>query len=146
MEKTGLLAGLVSWFAGQGLKSVVVSLSLEFDPGDAGKDTWKFRRAGANPVALVAPGVYQTTSVIEADPGIILDQTTAALAPSADLALIDLEDSRLAASASSVLLGDAAKSGFKALVSSIPESSPFPVFELQQLAAVGRFILECLSD
>jgi molybdopterin-guanine dinucleotide biosynthesis protein B len=145
LEKTALIAGLVSWLASQGLKLAVVSFGLKFDPGDVGKDTWKFRQAGANPVALAAPGVYQITSVIKAEPEIILAQAVAALAPTADLVLVDLGDTSLATSASSTSLSAESNRGAVALVSSTPVSSPLPVFELHQVSQVGQFILDCLS-
>jgi molybdopterin-guanine dinucleotide biosynthesis protein B len=144
-EKTALFAGLVSWLAAQGLKPAVVGFVLEVDFGDAGKDTWKFRQAGANPVALAAPGLYQITSALEAEPGIILDQAVAALALSADLVLVDRGDASLAASTASALLSAADKRGAMALVSSTPVSSPLPVFQLHQISEAGQFILDLLN-
>jgi len=143
--KTGLIAALVSWLAAQGRRPAVACFRPEFDLGDTGKDTWKFRRAGANPVALAAPGLLQTTSAIDADADATPSQVLAALAPYADVILVEgLEQSfPTKEPGASLELGE--KPGAIALVSQDPVTAIIPVFQPHQIEELGRHILNRLD-
>jgi molybdopterin-guanine dinucleotide biosynthesis protein MobB len=143
--KTGLIATLVSWLAAQGWRPAVARFSPELDLGDAGKDTWKFRRAGANPVTLAAPGLLQTTSAIDTDADVTLFQVLTALAPYADLILVEgLEQSFLTQEpGASLELGE--NPGAIALVSQEPVAAIIPVFQPHQIEELGRHILNRLD-
>jgi molybdopterin-guanine dinucleotide biosynthesis protein MobB len=144
------LAALVSWFAAQGLRVAVVNVSPELEVGDTGKDTGKFRQAGANPVVLAAPGVCQITYVIPENQDFALKQALAALTPSADLILIDgparglLPKVILMEAGSSPQLSDSHE--IIALLSPEPRAAPTPVFQPDQIPELGRHILNCLRE
>jgi molybdopterin-guanine dinucleotide biosynthesis adapter protein len=147
--KTALIAALIAWFAAQGRRPAVARFSHEFEPGDAGKDTWKFRRAGANPVALAAPGLCQITRRFSASGDAVLAQALAALTPPADLILVEGFDRSplprvilLAPGASFDAREDA---GVIALVSSDPVRGAIPSFRPRQIPELGRHILSRLS-
>ena len=143
--KTGLIAALVSWLAAQGWRAAVACFSPELDLGDAGKDTWKFRRAGANPVSLAAPGLFQTTSAIDTDADMTLFTVLTALALYADLILVEgLEQSfPIQEPGSSLELGE--NPGAIALVSPEPVAAVIPVFQPHQIEELGRHILNRLD-
>jgi molybdopterin-guanine dinucleotide biosynthesis protein B len=74
--KTELICKLLSLAQARGYRVAALKHShktLEVD--QPGKDTWRFRQAGARAVALTAPGLLQVTHVLTGDPPI-----TAALA------------------------------------------------------------------
>ncbi len=147
--KTRLLAALVSWFAAQGRRVGVVHESPEPDWGDAGKDTFKFRQAGASPVVLAAPGLCQITYVIPANHDFALKQALAALAPSADLILVDgparglLPQVIMREAGSGPQLPDSPE--IIALVSPEPQSAPVPVFSPDHIPELGFHILNRLQ-
>lgn len=148
--KALLLAALVSWFASQGLRVAVVHESPEIDGGDTGKDTGKFRQAGANPVVLAAPGVCQITYVIPENQDFALKQALAALAPSTDLILVDVPARGLLPK---VIMLEAGSSpqlpdipGIIALVGPEPQSAPVPVFQPDHIPELGRHILNRLRE
>lgn len=149
--KTRLLAALVSWFAAQGLKVAVVHLSPELESGDTGKDTWKFRQAGANPVALAAPGLCQITYVILENRDFALKQALAVLAPTSDLILVD---GPAPGRTPRVIILEAGSSPHPpddseiiALISPGRQATPGspPVFQPAQIPELGRHILNCLG-
>lgn len=143
-EKTGLIAGLVSWLAAQGLRLAVVCSAPESDFGDTGKDTWKFRQAGANPVALAAPGVCQVTSACAGGPDMVLAQVWAALAPPADLVLVDRPDPGFISPEAGACPEGGDNPDAMALVASGRVTATIPVFEPHQVPELGRFILDRL--
>src|SRR4030065_2616603 len=59
--KTELICRLLEWFGNQGLKVAVLKHSHHQQIGDDGKDTGRYRQAGARLVALAAPGLLQIT-------------------------------------------------------------------------------------
>ena len=147
-EKTGLILGLVSWFTAQGLRPAVASFSPALDLGDTGKDTAKFRRAGASPVALLAPGLCQITSAVAEEPQTALLKTLAGLAADADLVLVEgLGRNPLPRV---VLIDSDPSSNWRdapeviALVSSRPVNADVPVFRPHEIPEVGRHILSRL--
>ncbi len=147
--KTRLIAALVTWLAAQGLRLAVVQGNPELDLGDQGKDTWKFRQAGANPVALAASGLCQITYASDEDTDFPLFQILIDLAPHADLILVvGLDQSPLPR----VVMIDSVAS-YKsqdnpdalALVSPEPVEAAIPVFQARQIPELGRYILSRLQ-
>ncbi len=86
--KTTLIESLLPRLKAAGLRVVVVKHAhhpnIELEP--AGKDTWRFRKAGAMAVALVAPDQIFTLEPRRTDP--TLDDVLARL-PDADLAIVE---------------------------------------------------------
>ena len=145
--KTELICRLVGWFQAQGLKVAVLKHSHHLHLGDTGKDTGRYRQAGARSVALAAPGFLQITRSLPADPTV--EQVLAAWAPDADLILVEgyksssLPKIALVGSKLEKVLTD--YSQVIALVSDEPGASPLPLFTPKQVAELGRFLQEFLS-
>lgn len=145
--KTQLICRLLAWFEAQGLKVAVLKHSFKLDVGDKGKDTWRYRQAGARLVALAAPGVLQITQSTTGEPP--LAQVLAVLAPDVDLILV--EGYKSSPLPKVLLLG--AKLGqvspdysqVIALVSPDPVASQLPVFQPHQVAELGRFLKQYLG-
>jgi molybdopterin-guanine dinucleotide biosynthesis protein B len=86
--KTELICKLLSLARQQGLRVAALKHShkaLEVDR--PGKDTWRFRQAGAQAVALAAPGLLQVTHFPPADPPLAL--ALAAFPPDLDFILVE---------------------------------------------------------
>ncbi len=85
--KTELICRLLDWFARQGFRVAVLKHTHHHDLGDRGKDTWRFRQAGARVVALAGPGLLQITRAYADEPQ--LAAALAELAPEVDLVLVE---------------------------------------------------------
>lgn len=140
--KTELVCRLLGWFQSQGLEVAVLKHSHKRNLGDEGKDTGRYRRAGARNLALAAPGLLQITRCLPEDPPV--EQVLAAWAPDADLILVEgyksssLPKIALVGSQLEKVLPD--QSQVIALVSTDPYESRLPVFAPHQVAELGRFI------
>lgn len=145
--KTELICRLLAWFATQGLKVAVLKHSHKLNLADDGKDTGRFRRAGAQVVALAAPGLLQITHSPPGDPP--LREILAALAPQADLILVEgyktgpLPKLALLAPGNPDSRTDYPQ--LIALVSPEPLQSSVPVFQPHQVAELGRFLQQYLG-
>jgi molybdopterin-guanine dinucleotide biosynthesis protein B len=145
--KTTLICRLLGWFGAQGLKVAVLKHSHKPGLGDDDKDTGKFRRAGAQAVALAAPGLLQISRFLPHDPP--LDAVLAAVAPDADLVLV--EGYKTSSLPKIAMVGPNLEevlpdfSRVIALVSSHPVESSLPVFHPRQVAELGLFIKEYLG-
>ncbi|MGA9755825.1 MAG: molybdopterin-guanine dinucleotide biosynthesis protein B [Desulfobaccales bacterium] len=145
--KTELICGLLAWLAAQGLKAAVLKHSHHLHLADDGKDTGRYRRAGAGLVALAAPGLLQITRSGAGEPA--LTTILAELAPAADLILVegykdsDLPKVGLAPLEAVPTLPD--YPGLVAWVSSWPLTTDLPVFHPRQVAEIGRFIQDQLG-
>jgi len=62
--KTELVCALLKWFATRKLKVAVLKHSHKQHLGDEGKDTWRYRQAGGELVALTAPGLFQIKQLL----------------------------------------------------------------------------------
>ena len=144
--KTELICRLLDWFGPQGLTVAVLKHSHHPEVGDDGKDTWRYRQAGARLVALAAPGLVQVTRRFPVEPP--LEDVLAALAPEADLILVEGYKSSLIPKLALVdrrggqQLPDYPR--IIALVSPVPLATSLPVFQPHQVGAIGRFILDFL--
>ena len=148
--KTLLICRLLEWFAAQGLRAAVLKHSHHRHLGDDGKDTWRYRQAGARLVALAAPGLLQITRSGPEDPPLLA--VLAELAPAVDLILVEgYKTSHLPklglvppeAAPDDVSLPDYPH--LVAWVSPRPLSTHLPVFHPRQVAAIGHFILDRLG-
>ncbi|MCX5891504.1 MAG: molybdopterin-guanine dinucleotide biosynthesis protein B, partial [Deltaproteobacteria bacterium] len=85
--KTELICRLLDWLVRRGLKVAVLKHTHHDDLGDQGKDTWRFRQAGARAVALAAPGLLQVSHAFPEEPP--LPMILASLNPEVDLILVE---------------------------------------------------------
>ncbi|MCL4502808.1 MAG: molybdopterin-guanine dinucleotide biosynthesis protein B, partial [Deltaproteobacteria bacterium] len=85
--KTELICLLLDWLIRQGIRVAVLKHTHHLDPGDRGKDTWRFRQAGARAVALAAPGLLQVSRSFPEEPP--LPMILESLSPEADLILVE---------------------------------------------------------
>ena len=145
--KTELICRLLEWFTTQGLRPAILKHSHHQHLGDDGKDTWRYRQAGAGLVALVAPGLLQITRSGPEEP--LLDTILAELAPGADFILVegyktsDLLKVGLAPPDAASPLPD--YPCLVAWVSARPLPTHLPVFNPLQVAEIGRFIQDQLG-
>ena len=145
--KTELICRLLEWFANQGLRVAVLKHSHHQQIGDDGKDTGRYRQAGARLVALAAPGLLQITRSSSQEPP--LEAILAELAPMADFILVegyktsDLPKVGLAPPDAASPLPDYPH--LVAWVSVRPLPSRLPVFHPLQVAEIGRFIQDQLG-
>lgn len=145
--KTELICRLLEWFTAQGLRPAVLKHSHHQNVGDDGKDTWRYRQAGAQLVALAAPGLLQITrSGPKESP---LQMILAELAQAADFILVegyktsDLPKIGLAPPDAASPLPDYPH--LVAWVSPRPLPTRLPVFNPMQVAAIGQFIQDQLG-
>ncbi len=140
--KTELICRLLGWFGRQGLKVAVLKHTHHRDPGDQGKDTWRFRQAGARAVALAGPGLLQVTRTYPEEPQLVA--ALAELAPGVDLILV--EGYKYGPLPKIAVLNPDSKepppsySGVIATVSQNPADLAGPVFQPGEVAAIGAFI------
>lgn len=144
--KTELISRLVAWFEERGHRVAVLKHTHKRRLGDESKDTGRFRQAGARLVALVAPGLLQITRTAPAEPP--LAQVLASLGREADLILV--EGYKRGPLPKIALVGPNpgprswAYPHLIAVVSPQPLEAGVPVFQLQQVAELGEFILAYL--
>jgi molybdopterin-guanine dinucleotide biosynthesis protein B len=140
--KTELICGLLKWFAVQGVKVAVLKHSHKQHLGDDGKDTWRYRQAGGELVALAAPGLLQINRASPGEPS--LPAVLAELAREVDLVLVegyktsDLPKIRVVGPEAAPSLPDYPRQ--VAWVSPVPLATDLPVFDPRQVAEIGRFI------
>lgn len=144
--KTELICRLLTTLRGQGMKVAAVKHSQRRLPIDQpGKDTWRFHRAGAQVVALAAPGMLQVTQSLEADPE--LASVLQTLGSELDLILVEgfkhgplPKLVMVPAGASPADLQDYPQ--VIAYISDHPLPTGRPVFSRNQVAEIAAFILK----
>jgi molybdopterin-guanine dinucleotide biosynthesis protein B len=145
--KTELICRLVEWLQGRGYRVAVLKHSFKPNLGDEGKDTGRYRRAGARLVALAAPGLLQLTRGFQEEPR--LGAVLATLAPEADLILVEgYKSSPLPKVALLHPQKEPTPPAYPqviALVSPQPLASPLPVFQPGQVAELGGFLEKFLG-
>ena len=145
--KTELICRLLEWMGQQGIRAAVLKHTHHQRIGDDGKDTGRYRQAGARLVALAAPGLLQITRSGAQEPP--LEAILAELAPGADFILVegyktsDLPKVGLAPPDAAAPLPDYPR--LLAWVSARPLPTRLPVFHPLQAAEIGRFILDQLG-
>jgi len=144
--KTELICRLLPWLAEQGLRVAVLKHSHKVGMalGDEGKDTWRYRQAGAQAVALAAPGLLQVTRCVPAEPP--LEVALQAVAAEADLVLV--EGYKTGPLPKVAVLGPEAGDEAPdyphliALVSGKPVKTRLPVFQPHQVEELGRVLCD----
>jgi molybdopterin-guanine dinucleotide biosynthesis protein MobB len=145
--KTELICRLVDRFQARGLKVAVLKHSHHPHLGDTGKDTGRYRRAGAKNVALAGPGLLQITLSLPSDPDV--EEVLSSWDPDADLILVEgyksgpLPKIALVGPKLEPVITDFSR--VIALVGEAPGSSGLPVFSPEQVEELGRFLWEFLS-
>ncbi|HDP79938.1 MAG TPA: molybdopterin-guanine dinucleotide biosynthesis protein B [Spirochaetes bacterium] len=143
--KTTLIEGLIGHFSEKGLKiSIIKHLRHEFQMDHPGKDTWRYREAGAGGAAIMNESEFAVTG----RHGGTLDPRTLAerFFPDADLVII--EGDRESAIDKIEVIGDSAeqplyRSGIAniiALASDREIPSVLPLFKRDDVAGIGQFI------
>jgi molybdopterin-guanine dinucleotide biosynthesis protein B len=140
--KTELICALLKWFATRQLKVAVLKHSHKQHLGDEGKDTWRYRQAGGQLVALAAPGLLQVNRAFAGEPS--LSAILSELASEVDVILVegyktsDLPKIGVVGMDVPAVLPD-----YPRLVAWIsPQALPtdLPVFSPAQVEEIGRFI------
>jgi molybdopterin-guanine dinucleotide biosynthesis protein B len=146
--KTELICRLLPVLMARGLRIAVLKHSHhpDINPSDQGKDTWRYRQAGARSVALAAPGLVQITLSFSGEPP--LPQVLALLKEEADLVLVEgYKTGPLPKVA--VLTPEAGEvpdyPNLIALVSEKLVDSPLPVFQPHQVEELGRWLYDYLA-
>ncbi len=145
--KTELICRLVDWFQARGLKVAVLKHSHHPNLGDTAKDTGRYRRAGAENVALAGPGLLQITLSLPSDPTV--EEVLSFWAPDADLILV--EGYKSGSLPKIALVGPKLEKVITdfprviALVGEDPGTSGLPVFSPEQVEELSLFIQEFLS-
>jgi molybdopterin-guanine dinucleotide biosynthesis protein B len=140
--KTELICALLKWFATQKLKVAILKHSHKQHLGDEGKDTWRYRQAGGQLVALAAPGLLQINRAFPGEPS--LAAVLSALAPEVDLILVegyktsDLPKIGVVGPEVHPALPDYPH--VVAWISRLPLATALPVFSPGQFEEIGRFI------
>jgi len=140
--KTELICRLLDWFTHQGLRAAVLKHTHHRDIGDRGKDTWRFRQAGARVVALAGPGLLQITRTYPEEPQ--LAAALAELASGVDLILV--EGYKSGSLPKIVVLNPEIKESppqytqVIATVSQDPAGLAGPVFQPGEVEAIGALI------
>jgi|YelNatPaOPRAMG01_1025707.scaffolds.fasta_scaffold00090_75 molybdopterin-guanine dinucleotide biosynthesis protein MobB len=144
--KTELICRLLAVLAARGLRVAVLKHShhADLDP-DRGKDTWRYRQAGARTVGLAAPGFLQVTRTFPGEPS--LEQSLAALEADADLILVEGYKSGPLPKIA-VLTPEAGEipdfPNLIALVTSKAVESPLPAFGPSQVEELGQWLYDYL--
>jgi molybdopterin-guanine dinucleotide biosynthesis protein MobB len=147
--KTELICRLLPRLKAQGLRVAVLKHSHhpDLDLGEQGKDTWRYRQAGAQTVALAAPGLLQITHSFSGEPP--LEQVLADLAVKADLVLVEGYKTGPLPKVALLEPGTGEETPayphLIALVSERPVDTPLPVFLPRQVEELGRWLYDYLS-
>ncbi len=147
--KTELICRLLPGLIGRGLQVAVLKHTHhpDLDQADRGKDTWRYRRAGADAVALAAPGLLQITRSFPGDPP--LEQVLGSLAGDADLILV--EGYKSGPLPKVAVLGPGAGTdapsypNLIALVSDGRVNTTLPVFTPGQVEELGNWLYDYLT-
>ena len=143
--KTTLIEKIVPLLKARGLRVCVIKhASKGFELDRPGKDSWRFRQAGADDVVLVGPKSLAIMRALDHDP----DPEKIAAGLDADIVLMEgfkqsaknrIEVFRSGVSAGQPLcLNDGS---FLALVSDRPFNLSIPVFDLNDAEGVAGFLL-----
>lgn len=142
--KTGLICRLLPWLISRGLRVAVLKHSHKSPPdlGDEGKDTGRYRQAGARAVGLAAPGLFQVTRSYPGEPP--LEEALAALAGEVDLVLVEGYKSGPLPKVAVLGPGDEVPTypHLIAVVSGAPVNTPLPVFQPHQIEELGLWLYD----
>lgn len=147
--KTELICQLLPGLAARGLRVAVLKHShhIDLDRGEQGKDTWRYRQAGAQTVALAAPGLVQVTRSFAGEPP--LKEILPSLAAAADLVLVEGYKTGPIPKVAVLAPEDRPEvpdyPHLIALVSERPVDSPLPVFRPHQVEELGQWLYDYLT-
>jgi molybdopterin-guanine dinucleotide biosynthesis protein MobB len=119
----------------------------DLEAHEEGKDTWRYRRAGARATALAAPGFLQVTARFSGEP--TLAQALAPLSADADLILV--EGYKSGPLPKVAVLGPGGRKeapdypNLIALVSDGPVDTQLPVFRCDQADELGRWLCDYVA-
>jgi molybdopterin-guanine dinucleotide biosynthesis protein B len=147
--KTTLIEKIVVILKARGLRVAVIKhASKGYDLDRPGKDSWRFRQAGADEVVLIGPGSMAVMRSLDhqPDPEQILPNV------SADIVILEgfknnamnkIEVFRAGVSAEQPLC--MSDGSFLALASDRPFNLPIPVFDLNDAEGIARFLMDAPS-
>ncbi len=144
--KTTLIEKVVAILKSRGMRVAVIKhASKGYDLDRPGKDSWRFRQAGADEVVLVGPGSMAVMRTLDRDPapeeiGRTLDADIVLLEGFKKHAKNKIEVFRAGVSAEKPLC--MSDDSFLALVSDRPFNLPIPVFDLNDAEGVARFLMD----
>jgi molybdopterin-guanine dinucleotide biosynthesis adapter protein len=144
--KTEFICRLLPVLAARGLRVAVLKHShhQNLEAREEGKDTWRYRQAGACATALAAPGFLQVTARFAGEP--TLAQALAALSADADLILVEGYKSGPLPKVAVLGPGGGQEApGYPnliALVSDGPVDTQLPVFRYDQADELGRWLYD----
>jgi molybdopterin-guanine dinucleotide biosynthesis protein B len=146
--KTELICRLLPLLAARGLRIAVLKHSHHPDLNqvDRGKDTWRYRQAGAHSVALAAPGLVQVTRRFPGEPP--LPQVLAMLAAEADLIVVEGYKTGPLPKVAVLRPAEREVPDFPnviALVCDQPVDSPLPVFQPHQVEELAHWLYDHLT-
>ena len=146
--KTELICRLLPRLVARGLRIAVLKHSHhpDLDRVDQGKDTWRYRRAGAHTVALAAPGLVQVTRSFSGEPP--LEQVLDMLAAEADLIVVEGYKTGPLPKVAVLRPEEREAPDYPdliALVSDKPVDSPLPVFQPHQEDELAAWLYDYLS-
>jgi molybdopterin-guanine dinucleotide biosynthesis protein B len=146
--KTELICRLLPLLTARGLKVAVLKHSHhpDLDRVDQGKDTWRYRQAGAYAVALAAPGLVQVSRSFSGEPS--LQQALAMLAGQVDLIVVEGYKTGPLPKVAVLGLEDREAPDYPnllALVSDKQVSSSLPIFERNQVDELAAWLYDYLS-
>jgi molybdopterin-guanine dinucleotide biosynthesis protein B len=146
--KTELICRLLPLLAARGLRIAVLKHSHhpDLDLADRGKDTWRYRHAGACAVALAAPGLVQVTRSFVGEPH--LDQILAMLAAEADLIIVEGYKTGPLPKVAVLRPEDREAPDYPNLVALVSDkqlNSPLPVFQPQQVEELASWLYDYLT-
>lgn len=144
--KTTLIEKVVTMLKTRGLRVAVIKhASKGFDIDKPGKDSWRFQQAGADTVVLVGPGKMAVMRTIDHEP--TAEEIEEAL--DADVVIFEgfkkssgnkIEVFRAGVSGERPLCID--DPSYLALVSDKHFDVPIPVFDLNDVEGVGKFLIK----
>ena len=147
--KTELICRLIPRLVALNLRVAVLKHShhIDLDRGEQGKDTWRYRQAGAQTVALAAPGLLQVTHSFSGEPP--LEQALLFLAAETDLVLVEGYKTGPLPKVAVLAPDDRPEApdypNLVALVSERPVNTPLPVFQPHQLEELGHWLYDYLT-
>lgn len=146
--KTELICKLLTLAQARGYRVAAVKHSHKtLEPDQPGKDTWRFRQAGASAVALAAPGLLQVTQALTVDPPIAA--VLAALPGNLDFVLVEgyktgpLPKILFVAAGAAAALPDS--TGVIAYISEAVLPTDLPVFSRDQAPDILDYLLPWLT-
>jgi len=149
--KTGLMERLVTYFTARGFSvSTIKHAHHSTDVDQPGTDSHRHRQAGASEVILASRHRVAIMQELRCAPEPPLDELLMRLSP-VDLVLIEgykgdrhpkIEAHRKAAGQPLIAMGDTT---INAVASDVPLDLDRPVFDLNDTAAIGAFILAHLA-